>query len=215
MLDLTRVDFSPELNNLIGIRGSGKSSILEIIRYTLGIPLSDIAVDPRYKDGLIEHVLKSGGKSIVTIVNEHKEEYRIEKIYGQKEDIYKDDILQTGISIDAIFEYPVYFGQKDLSNKDADFEADLIQRLIGTRLKPVQSKIDAKRREIENVIGELKKLQNLNALKKDTETLIQNSRHQLELYKKNGVEEKLKQQTLFDADVSKIIQTERGSCYLC
>jgi predicted ATPase len=210
LLDLTRIDFSPELNNLIGIRGSGKSSILEIIRYTLGIPLSEIAVDPRYKDGLIEHVLKSGGKSIVTVINEHKEEYRIEKIYGQKEDIYKDGVLQTGISIDAVFEHPVYFGQKDLSNKDADFEADLIQRLIGTRLRPVQTKIDTKKREIENAISEIKKLRNLNELKKDTQTLIENSKHQLELYKKKGVEEKLKQQTLFDADVSKLSQTESG-----
>jgi len=210
LLDGKQVDFSPELNTLIGIRGSGKSSILEIIRYTLGIPLSAIAVDPRYKDGLIEHVLKSGGKSIVTVVNEHKEEYRIEKIYGQKEDIYKEGVLQTGISIDAVFDHPVYFGQKDLSNKDADFEADLIQRLIGTRLKPVQSKIEAKKREIENIVSEIKKLRNLNELKKETETLIQNSKHQLELYKKKGVEAKLKQQTLFDADVSKIVQIENG-----
>ena len=215
LLDQTRIDFSPELNTLIGIRGSGKSSILEIIRYTLGIPLSETSVDPRYKDGLIEHVLKSGGKSIVTVVTEHKEEYRIEKIYGQREDIYKDGVLKTGISIDGFFDYPVYFGQKDLSNKDADFEADLIQRLIGTRLKPVQSKIETKKREIENVISEIKKLQNLNQLKKETTTLIDNSKHQLELYKKNGVEEKLKQQTLFDTDVSKISQTTSGiSAYI-
>src|SRR6218665_1945607 len=208
LLDLTRIDFSPELNNLIGIRGSGKSSILEIIRYTLGIPLLEIAVDPRYKNGLIEHVLKSGGKSIVTVVNEHKEEYRIEKIYGQKEDIYKDGALKTGISIDAVFARPVYFGQKDLSNKDANFEADLIQRLIGTRLKSVQTKIDTKKREIQNIISEIKKLHNLNEQKKETETFIQNSKHQLELYEKKGIEEKLKQQTLFDADISIIVQTE-------
>jgi len=210
LLDETRIDFSPELNTLIGIRGSGKSSILEIIRYTLGIPLSEIAVDPRYKDGLIEHILKSGGKSVVTVVNEHLEEYRIEKIYGQKEDIYKDGFLQTGISIDAVFDHPVYFGQKDLSNKDADFEADLIQRLIGTRLKPVQSKIEARNRDIESTISEIKKLRNLKQLKKETETLIQNSKHQLELYKKKGVEEKLKQQTLFDSDDSKVSQTARS-----
>ncbi len=210
LLDGTKIDFSPELNNLIGIRGSGKSSVLEILRYTLGIPLSDIAVDPRYKDGLIEHVLKSGGKSIVEIITEHKEEYRIEKIYGQKEDIYKDGTLQSGISIDAVFDHPVYFGQKDLSNKDADFEADLIQRLIGTRLKPVQSNLSTKTREVQNVITETRKLQNLKELKKETETLINDSKHQLELYKKKGVEQKLKQQTLFDSDVSKISQTERG-----
>lgn len=208
LLDGTKIDFSPELNNLIGIRGSGKSSVLEILRYTLGIPLSPIAVDPKYKDGLIENVLRSGGKSIVTVVNRQKEEYRIEKIYGQKEDIYKEGNLQTGISIDAIFDYPVYFGQKDLSNKDADFEADLIQRLIGTRLKSVQNKIEPKKREVENIISEIKKLRNLKELKKETDTLIQNAKHQLEFFKKKGVEEKLKQQTLFDSDISKISQTD-------
>jgi len=211
LLDGTRVDFSPELNSLIGIRGSGKSSILEILRYTLGIPLPQIAVDPKYKDGLIEHVLRSGGKTIVTIVNEHREEYQIEKIYGQKEDIYKEGLLQTGISIDAVFDHPVYFGQKDLSNKDADFEADLIQRLIGTRLKAVQTKIEHKKREIENIVSEIKKLRNLKGLKKDTETLIQNAKHQLEFFKKKGVEEKLKQQTLFDSDISKMVQSERSA----
>ena len=210
LLDETSINFSPELNTLIGIRGSGKSSILEIIRYTLGIPLSEIAVDPRYKDGLIEHVMKSGGKSIITLVNEHQEEYRIEKIYGQKEDIYKDNILQPNISIDAIFDHPVYFGQKDLSNKDADFESDLIQRLIGTRLRPVQSRISNKKREIESLISDLKKLQNLNSLKKETETLIENSKHQLKIYKEKGVEEKLKQQTHFDSDISKITQFHSG-----
>lgn len=208
LLDETKIDFSPELNTLIGIRGSGKSSILEILRYTLGIPLSPTAVDPRYKDGLIENVLRSGGKSIITIVNKQKEEYRIEKIYGQKEDIYKGNVLQPSISINAVFDYPVYFGQKDLSNKDADFEADLIQRLVGTRLKDIQSKIEQKKREVTNIVAEIKKLRNLNDLKKETETVIKNAEHQLKFFKEKGVEDKLKQQTLFDSDVSKLSQSE-------
>lgn len=208
LLDGVRVDFSPELNCLIGIRGSGKSSVLEILRHTLGIPLSRIAVDSKYKDGLIENVLKSGGKSIVTVVNRHKEKYRIEKIYGQKEDIYKGAVLQNGITLDAFFSFPVYFGQKDLSNKDTDFESDLVQRLIGTRLKDAQTKIEEKKREIENVISETSKLRNLGDLKRETETLIQNTKHQLEFFKKQGLEDKLRQQTLFDTDISKLVQTQ-------
>lgn len=221
LLDGTKIDFSPELNTLIGIRGSGKSSILEILRYTLGIPLLENAADPKYKTGLIEHVLKSGGKSIVTVVNKLKEEYRIEKIYGQKEDIYKNGVLQTGISLDGIsFDMPVYFGQKDLSNnKDkvdanntfdsaSDYEADLVKRLIGSRLKGIQNDIAQKKREVENVISEIKKLRNLKDLKKDTEQQILNAQHSLNYFREKGVEEKLKQQTLFDSDVSKITQVE-------
>lgn len=215
LLDGTKIDFSPELNNLIGIRGSGKSSVLEILRYTLGIPLPATTVDQQYKNGLIENILRSGGKSIVTVVNKRKEEYRVEKIYGQKEDIYKDGVLQPNISISAIFDHPVYFGQKDLSNKDADFEADLIRRLVGTRLKDVQSKIAQKKREVSNTVTEIKKLRNLKDLKKDTESVIHNAEHQLQFFREKGVEDKLKQQTLFDSDVSALTQSASSiSSYL-
>lgn len=209
LLEGTRIDFSPELNNLIGIRGSGKSSLLEVLRYVLGISLPVNAADPDYKNSLVTRSMGSGGKAIVTIVNKQNEEYRIEKLYGQKEDIYKNNLLQPGISIEATgFNFPIYFGQKDLSNKGKDFEGDLIQRLIGTRLKAVQVKIEQKKREVENILSELKKLQNLKDLKKETEAQIQNSKHQLNFFKEKGVEDKLKQQTLFDSDISKLVQNE-------
>jgi len=210
LLDKTKIDFSPELNTLIGIRGSGKSSILEILRYTLGISLSKSSADSNYKNGLIEYVLKSGGKSIVTIVNQEQGEYRIEKIYGQKADIFKDEVLQPDISIDAIFDTPVYFGQKDLSNKkdepnkELDFEADIVNRLIGSRLKDIKTKIESKKQEVQNLVFKVKEIQNLKSLKKETKTTITDTKYKLNIYKEKGVEEKLKQQTLFDADVSKV-----------
>ncbi len=221
LLEGTKIDFSAELNTLIGIRGSGKSSILEILRYTLGIPLLDNVADPKYKNRLIEHVLKSGGKSVVTVVNKLKEEYKIEKIFGQKENIYKAGILHTEISLDGIsFDNPIYFGQKDLSNRKdksdvsnpfdsgSDYESDLIKRLTGNKFKGIQNKIEQKKREVENALSELKKLQNLKDLKKDTDSDLQNWKHQLNFFKEKGVEDKLKQQTLFDSDISKLVQNE-------
>ena len=65
LLDGRRVTFSPHLNCLIGIQGSGKSSILESVRYALDIPFGEKAQDKEYKDKLLPHVLKSGGKVIV------------------------------------------------------------------------------------------------------------------------------------------------------
>lgn len=207
LLDGTKIDFSPELNSLIGIRGSGKSSILEVLRYTLGIPLPLNAADTKYKNDLITHILRSGGKVILVLENKNKEEYRIEKIYDQKENIYKNGILETsGISINAFFDHPVYFGQKDLSNKGDDFEADLVQRLIGTKLKDILISINQKNREIENTISEIKKLRNLKELKKETEQLIINARHSLDYFKEKGIEEKLKQQSFFDTDITKLVQ---------
>lgn len=203
LLNGTKLDFSPELNNFIGIRGSGKSSILEILRYTLGISLSNQSSDKDYKNGLIEHVLKSGGKVIVDVVNNLKKEYRIEKIYGQKEDIFENSSRVDVPSISTVFKMPVYFGQKDLSSKHIDFEADLIKKLIGNRLDSLKQVQNQKISEIEDILNQLKKLENLDEIKKEVEASIKDAEYKLKEYKEKGVEEKLKQQSKFESDISR------------
>lgn len=203
LLDRTKINFSPELNNFIGIRGSGKSSILEILRYTLGISLGNQASDREYKNSLIEHVLKSGGKVITIVVNEQKREYRIEKIYGQKEDIYENGNRIDVPSIDTVFKTPVYFGQKDLSNKNIDFEADLVKKLIGNKLENIKSKIAVKIAEIEDIITASKKFDNIDELKKEINEVVEKAKYQIAVYKEKGVEDKLRQQNRFDSDISR------------
>lgn len=201
LLDRKEINFSPELNNFIGIRGSGKSSIIEILRYTLGISLGNQASDREYKNSLIEHVLKSGGKVITTVVNAHKKECRIEKIYGQREDIFENGIRIDAPNIDTVFKTPVYFGQKDLSNKNIDFEADLVKKLIGNKLEGMKSEIAKKIVAIEDTIIASKKLDNLDELKKEIASSIKDAEYKLKLYKEKGVEDKLRQQSRFDSDI--------------
>ncbi|MFH1097062.1 MAG: TrlF family AAA-like ATPase [Candidatus Desantisbacteria bacterium] len=208
LLDGKEINLSPELNNFIGIRGSGKSSILEILRYTLGISLSGQAVDKDYKNELIEHVLKSGGKVKVTVLDEHGEEYRIEKIYGQKEDIFKNG-TRTDVSISAVLKQPVYFGQKDLSNKDINFETDLVNKLIGNHLNDIRSKITAKKMEIKDIIDTCKRLDNLEEIKKETADKLKDAEHKLRLFEEKGVAEKLRQQSQFDSDISRLEEAEK------
>ena len=65
----TEICLSPELNVLIGIRGSGKSSVLEAIRYALNISFGDKASDVEYKEGLVKNLLYSGGKITLDAVD--------------------------------------------------------------------------------------------------------------------------------------------------
>ena len=210
LLNEKQVYFSPELNNLIGIRGSGKSSIMEILRYVLNIPFGSQSVDQEYKNDLIKHVLKSGGKAEVEIVNRSDKTYRVVRIYGQKEDIYKDDILQPEITLGAILEQPVYFGQEDLSNRDADFENDLINKLIGGKLNEIHEEIIAQKKEIQRIVNELKNLDNLSQLRKETETSRANAEHKLTIFKEKGIAEKLQQQTSFESDISCLQKHKEG-----
>jgi chromosome segregation protein len=77
VLDGQTIRFSPELNTLIGIRGSGKSSILETIRYALDVPLPQgkRAADADYKADLVKHTLGSGGKITLTAVDTFGQEF--------------------------------------------------------------------------------------------------------------------------------------------
>jgi len=204
LLNDKKILFSPELNNLIGIRGSGKSSVLEILRYALNISLGTQAVDKNYKDDLIKYVLKSGGKIVVEIMDKHDNTYKIERVYGEKEDIYKDGELQHEITLDAILRQPIYFGQKDLSNKDSNFENDLINKLIGGKLTDINSEVKEQEKVIFRIINELKTLNNLSDVKKETEIAKNNAEHQLQLFKEKGIAEKMQIQTAFDTDMSKL-----------
>ena len=209
-LDGQTINFSPELNCFIGIRGSGKSTALELLRYALGISLSSAAADIEYKNDLIDYMLGSGGKIILTVMGQNNRRYRIEKIYKQRENIYDEDGNLCNVSIDSIFCMPIYFGQKDLSNKKVSFESDLLQRLIGNRLSDIHKKIELKKNEVESVILELRKLRNLKGEKENTEQGIRNVQHQLEIFKQQGVADKLAQQTQFDKDgvvLSKVKET--------
>ena len=123
----------------------------------------------------------------------------MERIYGQKEDIYKDGNLRQGITLDAILRQPVYFGQKDLSNKNADFENDLVNKLIGGKLNNIQADIDKQKQEILKTINELKGLNNLSRLRKETETAKANAEYKLNTFKEKGIAEKLQLQTSFES----------------
>ncbi|MBY0545257.1 MAG: AAA family ATPase, partial [Gammaproteobacteria bacterium] len=150
---------SPELNTLIGIRGSGKSSVLEGIRYALSIPFGEKASDVEYKEGLVKHLLRSGGKITIDAVDRRGQPYQIRRILNERPDVYVNEQLQPGVSIrETVLHKPIYFGQKDLSSTGAGFEKDLIEKLVGEALAPVRQKIESGRQSVRDAIVQIKRL---------------------------------------------------------
>ena len=198
------ITFSPELNTLIGIRGSGKSSILETIRYALDIPFGEKAIDQDYKTQLVDYVLGSGGKVIVKAMDRRGRMYEIRRINKEKPDVYIDGELQPGISIrETVLHKPVYFGQKDLSATGEGFEKDLVEKLVGDKLNQIRLKIKMQQEKIANIINQLQKLSSSKDKKKEYEDRLKDAEFRLKFYKDYGVEEKLQKQVAFDADSRK------------
>ena len=198
--------FSPELNTLIGIRGSGKSSILEILRHALEIQPGEKAGDRDYKQKLVSFTLRGGGKVEIDAVDRYGQHYTIRRI-GREEssEILIDGKLNNNISIQETVLYkPIYFGQKDLSNTGQGFEKDLVEKLLGPGLVEVRRKISLQKETIVEVINRLLKITNIKEQIEEQQQIRQNTEHQLEFYRKHGIEEKLQKQLEFEKDVRRM-----------
>lgn len=204
VLNGKKIDLSPELNSLIGIRGSGKSSILEAVRYVLDIPFGDKVVDDDYKTKLVQHTLGSGGKIILKAIDRRGQEYEIRRILNEQPDIYIGGVLQPGVSIrETILFKPIYFGQKDLSSSGEGFEKDLVEKFVGENLRGIRSRIEVQKQRVADIITSLKKLENIEEKKKEYDAKKRDANYRLEFYKKHNIEDKLQKQIDFDNDSRK------------
>lgn len=209
LLDGHRLAFSTGLNCLIGIRGSGKSSLLEAVRYALNLPFGQKAQDTHYKEGLIPHLLGSGGKVIVEATDRHGRQYEVHRILNELPDVYVDGKLQPGVSIDdTIIRKPLYFGQKDLSATGEGFETDLVEKLVARQLGDVRSRIEAQKQRVLQKINQLQALSNAEEKRKEYEDRLKDTEFKLNIFHEHKVEEKLKEQVEFDRDIRKSEQTQ-------
>jgi chromosome segregation protein len=201
-LDGHKLYFSSGLNCLIGIRGSGKSSILESIRYVLDLPFGEKSQDKLYKEKLLPYLLKSGGKLILEAVDKLGNSYEIHRILSEHPDVYINGQLRTGISIQAtIIQNPIYFGQKDLSATGEGFGYDLVEKLVGEQLKPLRQSIEQKKKGLINLIGQLQNIESDGEQKPNYENQLKDINFKLELFKQHGIEEKLEKQIEFERDI--------------
>jgi len=143
---------NPDMNNLIGIRGSGKSALIEAIRYVLE---RDAVVDGDYKNSLMEYAIGSGGKIILEIVAP-RQEYRIERITGEKAKVYRDNEYIPHLHPSAIFPV-VYYGQKDIQehSMNPELQIELIDQFIGEKRQTINEQIREKEDDLKDIIKKI------------------------------------------------------------
>lgn len=201
VLDGKTVTFSPHLNTMIGVRGSGKSSVLECVRYGLDVPFGNKAPDQEYKEELVSYVMGNGGKVTLRVRDHRGQEFEVRRIHGREPVVYKDGVEQKNISIrETILRNPIYFGQKDLADNGAGFEKDLVEKFIWENLKDVRNKIELQRETVSRIVDNLNKLSDTDERKRELELQKGNAEHKLKFYEEYGIKEKLQVQASFEAD---------------
>jgi len=199
------LNFSASMNNLIGIRGSGKSSILETVRYGLDIPLSKNSKDRDYKERIINELLGSGGKMTLELIDSHGRTFIAEKIYGETTNIFHDGKLQRNLKVNALISNPLYFGQKDLSELGGETSTeDLISRLVRDKIKAIQVQINDKANRVITIIQDLQKLNKSLDQKPELEAKKAEIEVKLKVFKDHEVDKKLNRQIEFNKDSNRI-----------
>jgi ABC-type lipoprotein export system ATPase subunit len=84
-LDSVEIAFSQHLNTVIGGRGTGKSTLLECLRYVLDIPPKGKQAQKLHFEIIKENLGKASGRIEVEIVSssQHSKRYRVSRRYGE------------------------------------------------------------------------------------------------------------------------------------
>lgn len=207
-LDGAAIHFNENLNVLIGGRGTGKSTIIESLRYVLGLePLGEDA--RKAHEGIVRHVLRNGTK-ISLLVRAHrpaKRDYLIERTIPNPP-IVRDEsgnVLQV-LPTDIIPQVEVY-GQHEISEltKSREKLTHLLERFIDRDATLAQSKNDLKG-ELERVRARIIEVWKEQKEIEDRLATLPALEETLRRFKEAGVEERLKEQSLLVQE-EKVLET--------
>ncbi|MGV6492276.1 TrlF family AAA-like ATPase [Stenotrophomonas rhizophila] len=131
------------LNVLIGGRGAGKSTIIECLRYALGLtPLGANAA--AVHDAMISKVVCSGTKLTLHIQTHtpDKRRYTIERVVSQPPKVLDQDGHQVALSVQDLLGSVGVYGQSELAElaKDQTKLTELLERFVEDK-KPDRTEV--------------------------------------------------------------------------
>ena len=197
-LDGAEVGFNPNLNVLVGGRGTGKSTIVESIRAVLGLDAGGAEAQKAH-EGIVRHVLRNGTK-VSLHVRSHRpaiREYRIERTIPNPP-LVKDDVGEVSSLAPAdVLPRIEVFGQHEISEltKSPEKRTRLLDRYVKRDDALARRKADL-RRELER--SRRSNIETRNELEQIEERLaaLPGLEETLARFKEAGLEERLKERSL-------------------
>lgn len=205
-LGKTRVGWNADLNVVIGGRGTGKSAVLETLRFALGLePFSEA----QFREDLVKHALASGGK--VTVLVERPtggtlRRYRIERVLGEYPCVYE---AESGSPVDVtpaeLFgpgSAPTIFGQREIYDVSGneEYRLRLLDNLIG---EEAQKRATAVKETLERLGENGRSFLDAGRKLAKREELLQRLKsigHEIDIYEREGVAGKLRAATDLRSD---------------
>ena len=210
--EVVNLPFNSELNNLIGIRGGGKSSVLEAIRFGLDLPLpedSERREDRRYKEEIVRRLLGNGGLLRLELADGTGQTVNFieRRIGNHRPEVFDDNLNPIPDKYPSDFLRVSYFGQKDLEYTGQNFNGQFIEEKLLTRqLAPFKNETEQVKKEILstwrticNLREDIDTLEDVNSEVKRLKRLQTN-------FEKYNLKDRLELITLYDAEEDNLSQ---------
>ncbi len=195
-LDALHIDFSEHLNSVIGGRGTGKSTLLECIRYALELEPIGKNAQKQHLEIIKENIGKSKAR-IELVIRSSKmngKKYTIARRYGEGASV-KDEAgsISTFTPREILPEIEIY-GQNEIYEiaQDGLAQKKLLARFLGTEHSDFESKIQQVLTALkENRVKLHKALEN-KASVEDELSKLPKLQERVNQFKSLGIEDKLK-----------------------
>ena len=197
-LDGESIDLNPNLNVLLGGRGAGKSTVVESLRYVLGLePAGEQARNSHL--GIIRNVLRSGTKVSLDVrcYRPALREYRIERTVPNPAVVRDENGAVSNLRPDEVLPRIEVYGQHEISEITRSHEklTRLLDRFVEHDRSLPRRKADL-RRSMEKTRRSL--LDVREELRQVTERLdtLPGLEEKLERFREAGLEDRLRERSL-------------------
>ncbi|MGD2248773.1 MAG: PHP domain-containing protein [Candidatus Methanofastidiosia archaeon] len=195
------IHFNKNLNCLIGGKGTGKSTIIELVRFVLD-SLSTISRIKEEEEKHIEDVLKHG-RVLLAVKTKNGENYIVERTFGENPRILRENGEETGIDIkrfrENFFRVEVY-SQNELLEISKSFKSQLkmIDQYID--LKDLKDTKNGVLRDLETnkrlILDIRKNIDELKSQKDDLDLI----NEKLQILEKRGIKDELSDYVLWEEE---------------
>ncbi len=198
-LELT---FNSNLNALIGGRGTGKSTLIECLRYGMDLAFHSEKAQSRAKE-LLKGNFSDGKISISVYSSRYSKEYLIERLYGQPPVVKNEDGSLSNLSVKDILPEIEIFGQNEIFEfaEKRENHVKILEKFLpqlDNRIPDIQSELSENRAKLLQVF---KKIDDLENQKNREKKLRERQKNLQEL----GLDKKFKEQDTYNRERERIL----------
>ncbi|MCG7872687.1 MAG: AAA family ATPase [Candidatus Thiodiazotropha lotti] len=202
-LDGLEIDFSDHLNAAIGGRGTGKTTLLECLRYALDYDHKGLEARKQGDQIVKENLGKSAGRVELEVVSaaNNMQRYQIIRRYGEPPRVKDSDGNESTLHPSDLLPNIEIYGQNEIFElaKDESSQVRIIERFLPTEAKQQSLLMALKKRLSDNATRYQQALTKQDELEQELAQLPKLT-EQASQFKSLGIEEKLKQVPLLEKE---------------